>query len=79
MDDFRIDRELDACGFSCPMPLLKTRQVLNAMAAGEILKVTATDPGSERDFVSFTTLTGHELLYSGEQSGIFTYVLRKHG
>ncbi|CAM3867446.1 sulfurtransferase TusA family protein [Parendozoicomonas haliclonae] len=75
----QIDRELDACGLNCPMPLLKAKQALNAMAAGETLKVMATDPGSVRDFSSFADIAGHELLFSDEQQGIFTYVLRKHG
>ncbi len=72
-------RELDACGLNCPMPLLKAKQKLNAMAAGEVLKVMATDPGSVRDFASFAELSGNELLFSGEKMGVFTYLLKKHG
>ena len=79
ISDLHINSELDACGLSCPMPLLKAKQVLNKMAEGEVLKVVATDPGSERDFASFADLAGHELLFSGQDSGTFTYVLRKHG
>ena len=76
---FPVDKELDARGLSCPMPLLKAKQALNAMAAGEILKVEATDPGSQRDFASFADLAGHELLHSGQESETYIYVLRKHG
>ena len=72
-------QELDARGLSCPMPLLKAKQSLNAMAAGELLKVMATDPGSVRDFASFAELSGHKLVYTGEESGVFIYVLKKHG
>lgn len=79
MEDIPVDRELDACGLSCPMPLLKAKQVLNTMKSGEVLMVRATDPGSMRDFASFAELAGHGLLFSNEQSGIFTFVLRKHG
>ena len=79
MEDIPVDQELDASGLSCPMPLLKAKQALNAMASGEVLRVRATDPGSVRDFVSFAELAGHGLLFSNEQSGIFTFVLRKNG
>ena len=78
-DDIRIDRELDACGFSCPMPLLKAKQALNQMEPGEVLKVLATDPGSERDFASFADIAGHELLLSEQKSGTFTFIFKKHG
>ncbi|MCL6270249.1 sulfurtransferase TusA family protein [Sansalvadorimonas sp. 2012CJ34-2] len=72
-------RELDARGLDCPMPLLKAKQALNGMEPREVLKVLATDPGSVRDFASFAELAGHELLFSGEESGVFTHILKKHG
>ncbi len=78
-DKIEITRELDTCGLACPMPLLKAKQALNSMAEGEVLKVLATDPGSERDFISFTALAGHELLLSEKVAETFTYILRKHG
>ena len=79
VEEYQITRELDVSGLNCPMPLLKAKQALNAMVAGDVLKVLATDPGSERDFVSFANLAGHELLLSEQKSGTFTYILRKHG
>ena len=47
------DTELDVKGLNCPMPLLKAKKALNDMKAGMILRVLATDPGSERDFEFF--------------------------
>ena len=79
VEDIEVSKELDARGLNCPMPLLKAKQALNAMEAGAVLKVEATDPGSERDFTSFANLAGHELLFSGQESGTYTYILRKHG
>ena len=43
-------RKLDARGLKCPMPIVKAKQELDAMAAGDQLEVTATDPGSVTDF-----------------------------
>jgi TusA-related sulfurtransferase len=71
------DFELDACGLTCPMPLLKAKRALNGMSAGETLRVLATDPGSERDFEVFSRQSGHELLVADRDGSRFVYLLRK--
>ncbi len=68
---------LDTKGLTCPMPLLKAKQALNALAPAALLRVYATDPGSVRDFAVFSRQSGHELLESNEQDGIFSYLLKK--
>lgn len=70
-------RELDTCGLDCPLPLLKAKQALNAMSSGEQLRVRATDPGSQRDFRVFAEQSGHPLLESSEDSGVFVYLFQK--
>jgi tRNA 2-thiouridine synthesizing protein A len=77
MPDLAFDRELDARGLNCPLPILRTKKSLNDLASGQVLKILATDPGSVRDFHAFSRQTGHELLASGEQSGEFFFFLRK--
>lgn len=72
-----IDKELDASGMNCPLPLLKAKQALNSMASGQVLKVIATDAGSVRDFKAFTDLAGHEMLASDEINGQYIYQIRK--
>lgn len=71
------DAELDASGLNCPLPLLKAKLELNRLPSGAVLKVTATDAGSQRDFRAFSRLAGHELLREEEEAGIFRYWLRK--
>jgi TusA-related sulfurtransferase len=71
------DVELDACGLTCPMPLLKAKRALNGMSTGETLRVLATDPGSERDFEVFSRQSGHELLVANRDGARFVYLLRK--
>lgn len=71
------DAELDACGLSCPLPLLKAKLELNRLHSGAVLKVTATDPGSQRDFRAFARLAGHCLLREEVAGGLFRYWLRK--
>ncbi len=71
-----VDLELDLKGMNCPLPLLKTKQALNAMGQGQIIKVYATDPGSVRDFASFAKISGHALLASEEVQGVFIHILQ---
>ncbi|MBL6929207.1 MAG: sulfurtransferase TusA family protein [Rhodospirillales bacterium] len=71
--------ELDARGLNCPLPILKAKKALKDVAAGDTLKVLSTDPGSVNDFESFCRTTGNELLESGEEGGIFTYLIKKSG
>jgi Predicted redox protein, regulator of disulfide bond formation len=72
-----IQLEVDAAGLRCPLPLLKAKQALNSLKSGEIVKVTATDAGSVRDFHAFADLSGHRLLRFTEYDGRYEYVLQK--
>jgi tRNA 2-thiouridine synthesizing protein A len=72
-----FDRELDARGLNCPLPVLRTKKSLNDMSSGQVLKVIATDPGSVRDFHAFSRQTGHELLASDAAGGEFVFLLKK--
>ncbi len=69
--------EVDARELRCPMPLLKAKRALNAMAPGQRLRVLATDSGSQRDFRVFAEQSGHALLASDESGGVYTYLLEK--
>ena len=72
-----IDEHLDARGLNCPLPILKTKVLLNKMQAGELLKVEATDPHSQVDFEAYCARTCHELLQSSLDNGIYTFVIRR--
>lgn len=69
--------ELDARGLNCPLPILKAKKALKDLAAGETLKVVATDPGSVSDFAAFCRSTGNELVEQSEDGGVYTYLIRK--
>lgn len=75
MSDF--DQELDARGLNCPLPILRAKKTLNGMAAGEVLKIISTDPGSVKDFEAFASQTGNELLGSAEEGGEFHFMMKK--
>ena len=61
-----IDKEVNACGLNCPLPILRAKKALAEMQQGEILRVLATDPGSVKDFEAFARQTGNVLLQQGE-------------
>ncbi len=69
--------EVDATGLDCPMPLLQAKRALNAMVSGQRLRVLATDQGSVRDFQVFAQMSGHTLLASDENDGIYIHLLQK--
>lgn len=72
-----IDKELDARGLVCPLPILRTKQSLSAMISGQVLKIVATDPGSVIDFKVFSDQTGNELLFLSETTDTFIFILKK--
>ena len=72
-----IDKELDARGLVCPLPILRTKQSLADMISGQILKIIATDPGSMIDFQVFSDQTGNELLLLSETTDAFIFILKK--
>ena len=74
-----FDRELDARGLNCPLPILRTKKALTGMQSGQVLKVLATDPGAVKDFQTFSRQTGHELLSHAEANKEFNFFMRYDG
>jgi tRNA 2-thiouridine synthesizing protein A len=72
-----FDRELDASGLNCPLPILRAKKALSDMQAGQTILVISTDPGSVKDFEAFAKQTGNQLLSSKEDAGKFKFVLKK--
>lgn len=73
------DNVLDACGLPCPLPLLKAKQALAHLDAGQLLEVRATDAGSWRDFETFAEQSEHVLEGREVRDDIYYYWLRKAG
>ncbi len=66
---------LDTKGLNCPLPILKARKAIKSLAAGDTLEIFATDPGAVPDFEAFSRATGHEILESGEDDGVFRFLI----
>lgn len=73
-----FDREIDASGLNCPLPILRAKKALGDMERGQTLRVISTDPGSVKDFEAFAKQTNNPLLSSGEEGGKFIFMLKKH-
>lgn len=73
----RYDESLDAKGLNCPLPILKTKVVLNRMRPGQVLRVEATDPHSVIDFEAYCARTDHELIKIIETANLFEFYIRR--
>jgi tRNA 2-thiouridine synthesizing protein A len=72
-----FNKEFDASGLACPMPIVKTKKALADMASGQILRVVATDPGSVCDMAAFAEQTGNALLEQVSENSKFVFYLKK--
>ncbi len=72
----QVDKELDARGLNCPLPILRAKKALAEMQAGQVLRIVATDPGSVKDFQAFCKQTGHMLLEQSEAEKVYTFLMK---
>ncbi len=72
-----FDKELDAKGLNCPLPILRAKKALAEMTSGQVLRIMATDPGSVKDFAAFAKQTGNELLSTAEQGKEYEFFIKR--
>jgi tRNA 2-thiouridine synthesizing protein A len=76
--DITATETLDVKGENCPMPVVKTKQAIDELAADDVLEVVATDSGSMSDIAGWAdTTSGVELLDQVEGDGVFTHYVSK--
>lgn len=68
---------LDATGMACPMPIVKTKKVIEEINSGEVLEIHATDKGAKSDLTAWASSGGHELLQDTEEDGVFKFWIKK--
>jgi tRNA 2-thiouridine synthesizing protein A len=76
-DTDKFDREVDARGLSCPLPILRAKKALADMPSGQILKIVSTDPGSVRDFQAFARQTGNALVGQSTLGKLYLHYLQR--
>ncbi len=74
---YTVAQVLDCKGLNCPLPVIKTKKAIEQLAIGQVLQMIATDPGSKSDMVAWSKSTGHELLETREEPGVFTFFVRR--
>lgn len=77
MAGFVVDKTLDCKGLSCPMPVVRTKKMIDSMQSGEVLEILATDPGSVADMQSWSSRVGHEFLATETDENVFKHYIRK--
>jgi len=68
---------LDVRELRCPLPLLKAKKALTELNAGEVLKVSATDPGSQRDFQAYMDHSNHSMLDAWQVDDVYWYLIKR--
>ena len=72
-----IYRYLDCLGLFCPIPIVKTREAMKQMAAGQVLEMLSDDPASEADMKSWAQRTENELLEVSKTGVVYRFLIRK--
>jgi tRNA 2-thiouridine synthesizing protein A len=72
-----FDKELNARGLSCPLPIVKTKKSLTDMTSGQVLRVIATDCGAVKDMQAFADQTGNTLMSTTEENGEYIFFMKK--
>jgi len=72
-------RTLNCLGLYCPVPLLRTREVLDGIEPGEILEVITDDPAAEEDLKRFAKRAGHEVVSFEKGDGHMRFLIKRKG
>ncbi|MUG23424.1 CoA-disulfide reductase [Paenibacillus macerans] len=79
-EPLRSDAELDACGLCCPGPLIQVKQTMDRLQEGQVLRVTASDPGFYEDVQAWANMSKNRMLQvSKNDNGIIEAYMRKGG
>jgi tRNA 2-thiouridine synthesizing protein A len=72
-----IDQELNALGLRCPEPVMVIRKAMRALKDGQVIKIIADDPSTQRDIPKFCVFMHHQLLEQSADNDQFIYVVKK--
>lgn len=75
--DLKADQTLDFRGLLCPVPIMKIAKAIKTVEVGQVVEMLADDPGAPADMRAWTKQTGHELLDSQADGGVFRFLIRR--
>jgi TusA-related sulfurtransferase len=71
------DAELDCVGLYCPMPIFMTKEKVDEIEVGQVLKVEADDPAAEEDIKRWAKRTGHQILKFEKEGTLLTFLIKR--
>lgn len=77
MSTLHADKVLDCSGVLCPMPIVSVSKAIKEIAVGQVLKMLATDPGSEADVAAWSRQTGQKVIDSHREDSKFVYYIQR--
>ncbi len=69
--------QMDASGLYCPEPVMLLHNKIRELQAGDLIRMVATDPSTERDVPRFCHYLGHELVASERRENLYYFLIRK--
>ena len=77
LSDIVPDAELDCIGLFCPMPIARTKEEIENIEVGQVLKVEADDPAAEEDIARWAKRAGHQVLKFEKSGNIITFFIKR--
>ena len=68
---------VDCCGMQCPGPIMEVYKNMNELSDGDLLEVSASDPGFAKDIASWCKRTGNTLVSNEQKNGAYVAVVRR--
>jgi TusA-related sulfurtransferase len=75
--EIKADAKLDTIGLYCPMPIAMTKEEIDKLQVGQVLKVEADDPAAEEDITRWAKRTGHKILSFEKEGTLLTFFIEK--
>jgi TusA-related sulfurtransferase len=76
--ELKVDKTVDYKGLFCPMPIVKVSKDIKEIEVGQVLEMLADDPGSKPDMEAWVKQTGHEMVDTQEEGGVFKFYVRRN-
>ncbi len=77
VNQLKIHQTLDCRDLLCPLPIIKISTAIRGLEVGQVLEMLATDLGSRADMLAWEKQTGHEILDTKQDDGLFRFYVRK--
>jgi len=75
--DIVPDAEVDCVGMYCPIPIAMTKEEIEKIEIGQVLKVQADDPAAEEDIKRWAKRTGHLILRFEKEGPLMTFYIKR--